>query len=183
MLNDERDRAELKKQQLSKIKVDKVMRQSASRAQKITHKVAATISKTILPLSLLVAEKSLKTIDQKVVPAIQKGTEKAPKLMVEEVKKMHVQQHFWSRFQSTLVHKSLGLLLAMLSANIVENFFETRRINNLWGLASKKQLLSDEVFAVLLFSVEFFVALVVFTLTDHYYDRWKSGRVNPKTDA
>ena len=183
MLNEERNRAEFKKQQSGKVKIDKVMRQSASQAQKITHKVAATIFQTIVPLGLLAAEKSLKTIDKKVVPAIQKGTEKAPKVMVEEVKKMHEQQHFWSRFQSTLVHKSLGLLLAMLSANIVGSFFETRRINNLWGLASKKQLLSDETFAVLLFSVEFFVALVVFTLTDYYYDRWKVRRANPKTDT
>lgn len=183
MIDEEESRAPCDKETLDKERRDKAIAQTLAFAQKVTKQVSATTTQTIVPLGLLAAEKSLKAIDEKVVPAIQKGTEKAPKVMVEEVKKMHEQQHFLSRFQSTLVHKSLGLLLAMLSAHMVGSFFETRRINNLWGLASKKQVLSDEVFAALLFSVEFFVALVVFTLTDHYYDRWKARRANQQAES
>lgn len=78
-------------------------------------------------------------------------------------------RHAWmQRCGSTLNKKALGLGIAMLSAKLVGNMVETRQVSNLWGLLASRPVVSETTFAVLLFVVEYVVALLVFAVIDHY---------------
>lgn len=90
-----------------------------------------------------------------------------------ELGKIRQRQDLAGRFRSTLIHKGLGLYLAMLSAGLVSQFFEVRGIDNLWGLTSQRTLISHDSMAMICFGVEFIVALTVFTLTEHYLEVWR----------
>ena len=75
-----------------------------------------------------------------------------------------------------LASNGIGLLMGMLSAQLVSRYFEVRSIHNLWGLFSRETLVSANTYNVLCFGLEFIVALVVFTLTDHFIDEVRSRR-------
>jgi len=51
----------------------------------------------------------------------------------------------------------LGFVVGTLAARLVSTFFETRKISNLWGLTSRKTIVSSGTFHFL----EWFCALVV----------------------
>ena len=69
----------------------------------------------------------------------------------------------------TLGGNATGLVMAMSSTKIIEHFVETREMENLWGLLATRPVVSETTFEVLGFLAEFIVALVVFTVTEHYY--------------
>ena len=161
-------------------------RNSAGRFQKISkstiikEKIKQSASENLIPGTIEAGRMGKDILKEKVVPGLQQGAKSAPKIMRQELGRMHTRQHFWERFKSALMHKSLGLILAMFSADIVGSFFETRRAGNLWGMTSRGQLVSDETFAVMIFVVEFVIALLVFTLTDFYMEEWRERRAADK---
>ncbi|MDX9741836.1 MAG: hypothetical protein RBT81_11755 [Gammaproteobacteria bacterium] len=72
-------------------------------------------------------------------------------------------RHAWLQHcGSTLHKKAIGLGIAMLSARLVGNMVETRQVSNLWGLLASRPLVSDTTFSILVFAVEYAVALLVF---------------------
>lgn len=159
-----------------------ISRNPAGRFKKVTKtaRYQAFAQDKIFPASINLSRKSHKIITKNVVPSLQKGAGNAPRLMKQELGKMHQKQHFWERFKSALIHKSLGLILAMFSADLVGYFFEQRRASNLWGITAKGEIVSHETFTVIIFIVEFIIAMVVFTLTDHYLDEFKQRRQKNK---
>ncbi|MEW6645912.1 MAG: hypothetical protein AB1450_01770 [Pseudomonadota bacterium] len=90
------------------------------------------------------------------------------------------QRHTWlQRCGSTLNKKAIGLGVAMLSAKLVSHMVETRQLSNLWGLLASRPVVSETTFAVLLFVVEYVVALLVFAAIDHYlgvFQRLRAAR-------
>lgn len=68
--------------------------------------------------------------------------------------------------------------MAISSAKIVEYFVEKREINNLWGLLASRPTVSDTTFEILCFLAEFLVALIVFTLTEHYLTSLRNRQTN-----
>ena len=146
-------------------------------------KIKQTGTEQIIPTTLEAGRASKEIWVEKVVPSIQKSAKATPKVVAQELGKMHQRQHFWERIKSALMHKSLGLILAMFSADIVSHFFETRRAGNLWGLTSQNRLVSDETFAMLTFIVEFVIALVVFTISDFYLEEWRNKRHQKRLQA
>jgi hypothetical protein len=67
----------------------------------------------------------------------------------------------------------------MLSAKMVSQMVETRQVTNLWGLLADRPVVSETTFTVLIFTVEYVVALIVFAFIDHYvavYQRRRAAR-------
>lgn len=90
--------------------------------------------------------------------------------------------HAWlQRCGSTLNKKAIGLGIAMLSAKMVSNMVETRQVSNLWGLLANRPVVSETTFTVLIFVVEYVVALIVFALIDHYVAAYQRRRMERST--
>lgn len=91
-------------------------------------------------------------------------------------------RHAWlQRCGSTLNKKAIGLGIAMLSAKLVSHLVETRQVSNLWGLLANRPVVSETTFTVLLFLVEYFVALLIFALIDHSVARYQRRRTQHNT--
>ncbi len=73
--------------------------------------------------------------------------------------------------------------MAMLTGKIVQSYVEVEQFSNLWGLIATRPVVSESTYEVLSFTVEFFIALLVFTLTEHYlseYRKRKKENINNK---
>jgi hypothetical protein len=90
--------------------------------------------------------------------------------------KIHRTQNHAKLARDTLISNGVGLLMGMLSAQFVSQFFAVKGIHNLWGILSKQTMVSDASYKALCFGVEFLVALAVFTLTDHFIDEYQTRR-------
>jgi hypothetical protein len=95
-----------------------------------------------------------------------------------ELKKIHHRENWIKRCGTTLIDNAAGLCMAMLAARIVESTVEVRQFGNLWGLLSTRPVVSESTFEILSFCVEFLVALIAFTLTEHYIEEYRQ-RKNP----
>jgi hypothetical protein len=93
-----------------------------------------------------------------------------------ELRKIKNKNDHARRLRETFVSNAAGLLMGMLSAQFVGQFFAVRSVHNFWGLFSTQTFVSENAYRTLCFSVEFFVALIVFTLTDHFIDEYWSRR-------
>jgi hypothetical protein len=81
-----------------------------------------------------------------------------------------------------MLDNSAGLGMAMFSTKIIENFVEVEGFGNLWGLLATRPVVSEATYEVLSFAVEFFVALLAFTLTEHYQEEFRQRRNNDHGD-
>lgn len=97
----------------------------------------------------------------------------APRHIKREFVKIHNTQNWFKRSGMTLSSNAVGLIMAMSSTRLVEYFVEVREFGNLWGLLASRPVVSDTTFEVLNFLAEFLVALIVFTVTDHYYTAFR----------
>lgn len=98
-----------------------------------------------------------------------------------EMKKIYRHENWFKRCSTTMLDNAAGLGMAMLAGKIVQNTVEVKQFSNLWGLLATRPVVSERTFEVLSFGVEFVIALIVFTLTEHvireYRQRRKSGHV------
>lgn len=111
----------------------------------------------------------------RVVPATCHGA----RCMCREAVTIYRSHNWLQRCGSTLNKKAIGLGIAMLSAKMVSQMVETRQVTNLWGLLADRPVVSETTFTVLIFTVEYVVALLVFALIDHYvaaYQRRRAAR-------
>ncbi len=65
--------------------------------------------------------------------------------------------------------------MAMLAARIVQNFVEVSEFSNLWGLLASRPVVTETTYEVLNFGVEFIIALITFTLTEHYISEYRKN--------
>lgn len=100
------------------------------------------------------------------------------KFVKQEFIRIHRNQNWFKRCGMTLSGNAIGLMMAISSAKIVEYFVEKREINNLWGLLASRPTVSDTTFEILCFLAEFLVALIVFTLTEHYLTSLRNRQTN-----
>lgn len=107
---------------------------------------------------------------------LEPGVKRVSRPIKNELLKIHRKRNLLDKFRVTLIHKGLGLYLAMISAGFVGHFIEVRSANNLWGLLPQRQLVSESVFSVISFGVEFIVALTIFTIAEHYLDEFRQWR-------
>ncbi len=112
------------------------------------------------------------TMRQRVLPAV--GTSSTR--LKGELVRIHRQQNWAQRCSTTLSGNAAGLGMAMLSTKVVESMVETREMSNLWGLLADRPVVSETTFEVLSFSVEYLLALIVFTITEYYIAEYQRKR-------
>lgn len=109
---------------------------------------------------------------QRVLPAVGTGSTR----LKGELVRIHRQQNWMQRCSTTLSGNAAGLGMAMLSTKVVESMVEKREISNLWGLLADRPVVSETTFEVLSFSVEYMLALIVFTITEYYIAEYQRKR-------
>jgi hypothetical protein len=57
-----------------------------------------------------------------------------------------------------------GFVIGMSATGLVSRFFETRGLRNLWGLSSKKVLVSKEMFGALEWIISIVIGFIVFEI-------------------
>jgi hypothetical protein len=93
-----------------------------------------------------------------------------------ELKKVHHRENWFKRCGTTLIDNAAGLGMAMLAGKIVQNTVEVKQFSNLWGLLATRPVVSESTFEILSFGVEFFIALIVFTLTEHFIAEYRQRK-------
>ena len=111
-----------------------------------------------------------KTVCSRILlPAISKSS----RWIKQEAATIHRNQNWFKRCGMTLSGNAVGLLMAISSTKIVDHFVEVREMGNLWGLLASRPVVSETTYEVLNFTAEFIVALIVFTITEHYYQQFR----------
>lgn len=95
---------------------------------------------------------------------------------VSGVRNLHTKKHWVRRSGATLWGNAIGLCIAMLSAQLVAQFIEVRGAGNLWGLFSKRTLVSENGYRLVSFIVEFMVTLVVFSAIEYFMDQRRQNK-------
>lgn len=108
------------------------------------------------------------------IPCLYNGS----RLVRREFIRIHEKQSWFHRCGATMAGNAIGLGMAMLSTRVVEHFVEVRSMSNLWGLLSSRPVVSETTYEIFSFIVEFVIALIVFTLSEHYYDEFINRRKN-----
>ena len=94
----------------------------------------------------------------------------------DELVKIHNKQNWFKRCGGTLIDNAVGLGMAMLAAKIVQSNVEVQGFSNLWGLLATRPVVSESTYEILSFSVEFVIALIAFTLTEHFLDEYRQRK-------
>ncbi|MDQ1362415.1 MAG: hypothetical protein QG652_275 [Pseudomonadota bacterium] len=95
---------------------------------------------------------------------------------VTGVRNLHNKKHWLRRSGTTFWGNAIGLCIAMISAQLVAQFIEVRGAGNLWGLFSKRTLVSENGYRLLSFIVEFLVTLTVFSAVEYFVDQRGQNR-------
>ena len=66
----------------------------------------------------------------------------------------------------SLTGNFLGFLIGLSASGLVSKFFEARSIRNLWGLTSKKTVVSKEMFGWLEWIIALIIGFVVFEIVN-----------------
>lgn len=91
--------------------------------------------------------------------------------LVTTLHNLHGKKHWLHRFSGTFWGNATGLAIAMMSAQVVSQFIEVRGAGNLWGLFSKRTLVSESGYQLVSFVVEFLVTLIVFSVVEYLMDQ------------
>ena len=113
-----------------------------------------------------------KIYKEKLAPHIHKSKS----CISDEVVKIHKKQNWFKRCSTTVIDNAAGLGMAMLAGKIVQNQVEVQELGNLWGLLATRPVVSESTYEILSFSAEFFIALIVFTLTEHFLDEYRQRK-------
>ena len=142
-----------------------------------TGKCRQLIVKLIIPQSKKCIILGLKIYEEKLAPHIHKSSS----CISDEIVKIHKKQNWFKRCGSTVIDNAAGLGMAMLAGKIVQNQVEVQEFGNLWGLLATRPVVSESAYEILSFTAEFFIALIVFTLTEHFLDEYRQRKKATKT--
>ncbi len=133
----------------------------------------------VIPLSVKCTALGKSFCMNKLVPCLYTGS----RLVKHEFIRINEKQSWFQRCGATMAGNGIGLGMAMLSTRIVEHFVEVSDISNLWGLLASRPVVSETTYEVFNFAVEFVIALIVFTFTEHFYEEFRQNRqAIPDTD-
>lgn len=141
-------------------------------------KCRRVIVKAILPQSRECIILGVKVYKEKVAPRIHKSSI----YISDEAVKIHKKQNWFKRCCSTVIDNAAGLGMAMMAGRIVQNQVEIQEFGNLWGLLATRPVVSESTYEVLSFAAEFFIALIVFTLTEHYLEEYRQRKKEARNE-
>ena len=148
-------------------------------SRRSTEKCKQVIVKLIIPQSKKCVILGIKIYKDKLAPHIRKGSS----CIRHEAVKIHTKQNWFKRCGITLLDNSIGLGMAMLAGKIVQNQVEVQEFGNLWGLLATRPVVSESTYEILSFTAEFFIALIVFTLTEHYLEEYRKRKNTTEISA
>jgi len=137
-----------------------------------TGKCKQVIVKLIIPQSKKCVILGIKVYKEKLAPHIYKSSSR----IGHEIVKIHNKQNWFKRCGITALDNSIGLGMAMLAGKIVQNQVEVQELGNLWGFLASRPVVSESTYEILSFAAEFFIALIVFTLTEHFLDEYRQRK-------
>ncbi len=137
-----------------------------------TDKCKQVIVKLIIPQSKKSVILGINIYKERLTPLIHKSSS----CISLEILKIHNRQNWFKRCGSTVLDNAAGLGMAMLTGKIVQNYVEVQQFSNLWGLLATRPVVSESTYEILSFAVEFFIALIVFTLTEHYLAEYRKRK-------
>lgn len=137
------------------------------------------IAEQFLPRTKQCIKLGATTCRKRLLPGIKTGSS----LIGHEIKKIHGKQNWFKRCGITMIDNAAGLGMAMLAGKIVQSHVEVQQFSNLWGLLATRPVVSESTYEILNFAAEFFIALLVFTLTEHYLDEYRKRRKTAGTAA
>ena len=135
-------------------------------------KCKQVIIKLIIPQSRKCLISGIKIYQKKLAPCFHKSTS----CFKHEMVKIHNKQNWFKRCGITIIDNAAGLAMAMLAGKIVQNQVEVQAFSNLWGLLATRPVVSESTYEILSFTAEFFIALIVFTLTEHYIEEYRKKK-------
>ena len=135
--------------------------------------------KVILPQSRECIILGAKVYKERVAPCIHKSSIH----LSNEVAKIHKKQNWFKRCCGTIIDNAAGLGMAMMAGRIVQNQVEIQEFGNLWGLLATRPVVSEATYEVLSFAAEFFIALIVFTLTEHFLDEYRQRKQGERIEG
>lgn len=135
------------------------------------------IVKLIIPQSKKCVTLGVKVYKKKIAPHLHRSSS----VIGHEIVKIHNKQNWFKRCGTTVLDNAAGLGMAMLAGKIVQNQFEVQEFSNLWGLLATRPVVSENTYEILNFTAEFFIALIVFTLTEHCLDEYRQRKKSKKT--
>jgi hypothetical protein len=142
-----------------------------------TDKCRQVIVKLIIPQSKKCIILGLKIYEVKLAPHIHKSSS----CISDEIVKIHKKQNWFKRCGSTVIDNAAGLGMAMLAGKVVQNQVEVQEFGNLWGLLATRPVVNESTYEILSFTAEFFIALIVFTLTEHFLDEYRQRKKAKET--
>lgn len=142
-----------------------------------TDKCKQVIVRLIIPQSKKCIILGGKVYKEKLAPHIHKNSSRIGR----EIVKIHNKQNWFKRCGSTVIDNAAGLGMAMLAGKIVQNQVEVQEFGNLWGLLATRPVVSESTYEILSFTAEFFIALIVFTLTEHFLDEYRQRKKATET--
>ncbi|MFN0216239.1 MAG: hypothetical protein ACKVT2_18420 [Saprospiraceae bacterium] len=77
-----------------------------------------------------------------------------------------------------ILNLSVGYLAGLTASKLVSNFFEKKRLGNLWGLTAKKEVVSKGDYEWLMFGASYAIGLIVMLIVS-YLIRRLQGEKNP----
>jgi hypothetical protein len=140
--------------------------------RRTTGKCKQVIVRLIIPQSKKSIILGIKVYKENLAPHIHKSSS----TIRHEVVKIHNKQNWFKRCGNTMIDNTIGLGMAMLAGKIVQNQVEVQGFGNLWGLLATRPVVSESTYEILSFSAEFFIALIVFTLTGHFLDEYRQRK-------
>jgi hypothetical protein len=142
-----------------------------------TDKCIQVIVKLIIPQSKKCIIFGVKVYKEKLAPHIQESSSH----ISDEIVKIHKKQNWFKRCSATVIDNAAGLGMAMLAGKIVQNHVEVQEFSNLWGLLATRPVVSNSTYEILSFAAEFFIALIVFTLTEHFLEEYRQRKKMTET--
>ena len=131
----------------------------------------------IIPQSKKCVILGIKIYKEQLAPHIHKSSS----CISHEVLKIHKKQNWFKRCSTTVIDNAAGLGMAMLAGKIVQNQVEVQEFGNLWGLLATHPVVSESTYEILSFTAEFFIALIVFTLTEHFLEEYRQRKKATET--
>ncbi|MCK4676097.1 MAG: hypothetical protein KAT61_09265 [Gammaproteobacteria bacterium] len=135
-------------------------------------KCKQVIVKLIVPQSKKCFILGIKIYQEKLSPRLLKSSS----FIRHEMVKIHNKQNWFKRCGITMIDNAAGLGMALLAGKIVQNQVEVQEFSNLWGLLATRPVVSESTYEILSFTAEFVIALIVFTITEHYIEEYRKKK-------
>ena len=160
---------------ISKTDADKAVTEKPGSRQTTNHKQFAVL--LLFAVSKEYVAEGIKLYRQWPAPYINKASH----LVGKEITNIHQKQNWFRRCGITLLDNAVGLGMGLLAGKIVQTQVEIQGFSNLWGLLATRPVVSESTYEIISFAVEFIIALIVFTLTEHYLEEFRQRRKRNKT--